>query len=70
MYNKGELEPREEEITRVRPRKKLKPNPSCPKDESPERTPLGLLSNTTRAPIIGRPRPVLFKVYSQKDEYI
>ncbi|XP_023329719.1 DNA repair and recombination protein RAD54-like [Eurytemora carolleeae] len=40
------------EKTRVRPKKKLKPNPDSD-DESPERKPLGLLSNLTRAPIIG-----------------
>ena len=40
------------EKTRVRPKKKLKPNPDSD-DESPERKPLGLLSNMTRAPIIG-----------------
>jgi len=52
-----ELDVGDEERTRVRSRKKRKPNPVSD-DESPERKPLGLLSNITRAPIIGMCSPV------------
>ena len=54
------------EKTRVRPKKKLKPNPDSD-DESPERKPLGLLSNMTRAPIIGI---LLFVVISWEVNFV
>ena len=51
LTNKSAVES-EECATRVRPRKKLKGKAESD-GESPERKPLGLLSNMTRAPIIG-----------------